>query len=479
MNISITLIIPIYNVEKYLNQCLDSIVEQTVPFDEVILINDGSTDQSLSICESYILRFKYFKLITQENKGLSAARNTGVCHAEGEYIMFLDSDDYLRPDTVMCLKRELLKSRQDAVYFDAAVQCEDGFSVREDVYDRSSICADGIEMNGWEFFVKSYPKKYVVSACMAVYRKRVIKDAVILFPEGVYYEDNYFSFAFMIQAQSVTHISKKLYQRRIRQDSIVTGAYSEKKFIDYIKVILLIWKEASIVIGGISLEQKMTLLRFISDHCSCAFDNFQLCMNRGIVLGDEAKDAFFKMFKEYETLTNLYDLDGRLENLALINQISMNLQRAALCYPENRSRGEKKRKRLAEEQKQLYKILLLELPLNKKAYKIGIYGMGSHTAGLLAIFESIVGEIACNLFFLDSYQESGIYRGKKVIHYKQIDGSFDMIIISSFLYEQEMIRNIRKVDKKIAIHTFYKTVKEDVFGGYENFLPWDVTGCKK
>ena len=99
-NITISIIIPIYNVERYLEECLESVVNQSDSFDEVLLINDGSTDNSLLICERYTSLYNNIKLINKINEGPSIARNIGMQYASGDYIMFLDSDDFLRLDSV-------------------------------------------------------------------------------------------------------------------------------------------------------------------------------------------------------------------------------------------------------------------------------------------------------------------------------------------------------------------------------------------
>lgn len=91
----VSVIIPVYNVEKYLARCLDSVVAQTYQNLEIILVNDGSTDASGEICRQYGQSDSRIRLFTQENQGLSAARNTGLDHMNGEYIVFVDSDDYI------------------------------------------------------------------------------------------------------------------------------------------------------------------------------------------------------------------------------------------------------------------------------------------------------------------------------------------------------------------------------------------------
>lgn len=94
---TISIIIPIYNAEQYLRRCLDSILAQTYPFKELILVDDGSKDCSGEICDVYALKDNRIKVFHNENVGASAARNFGICKASGDYISFIDSDDYLEP----------------------------------------------------------------------------------------------------------------------------------------------------------------------------------------------------------------------------------------------------------------------------------------------------------------------------------------------------------------------------------------------
>ena len=109
-SVLISLIIPVYNVEKYLRACLDSVLNQSYKNLEIILVNDGSTDSSRLICEEYKLRDSRIKLINQKNKGLSSARNVGIKAATGEYLSFVDSDDELRKDYVSYLYSLIKKS---------------------------------------------------------------------------------------------------------------------------------------------------------------------------------------------------------------------------------------------------------------------------------------------------------------------------------------------------------------------------------
>ena len=110
----VSLIIPVYNVEQYLKQCLESVKNQIYPNIEVILVNDGSTDNSLSICRYYAQENGWI-LVNQENSGLSAARNAGINQSTGEYIAFLDSDDWIEPDFIQNMIESVEKYDADIV----------------------------------------------------------------------------------------------------------------------------------------------------------------------------------------------------------------------------------------------------------------------------------------------------------------------------------------------------------------------------
>lgn len=465
-NVTITLVVPVYNVEKYLTQCLESIVAQSVPFDEVILVNDGSTDQSRLICERYVLKYKYIKLINQENKGLSAARNAGMHNAISEYILFLDSDDYLRSDTVVRLKDELRKFRQDAVYFDANIECEKGYEVSQNNFDRNMKGLVGILMSGETFFRKCYPQHYVVPVWLAVYRKEVIEAAKIYFPEGLYYEDVYFTFIFMMQAKRVTYILEKLYQRRYRANSIITSSYSERKFTNIIEIILLVW-EAVVRQKDIALPENKIFLKFINDYCGIGLEHRRLCKENNIILRNNAEKEFCVMVKKYELLIGRYCINDNIEYLSILNNIQSNLSNIVMYCSKYKIQTEKIIKKISGRRKQFYKRLLFDIPLNVEGRKIGIYGTGKHTEGFIAAYRDLIGEITCNLFFIDSYKNNGEYLNKNIIHYRQIDSSFDLIIISSFRYEQEMIENVRSISKRISVHTFYNILEEDVFSRWD------------
>lgn len=113
----VTVVVPIYNVEKYLDRCLNSIVHQTYKNLEILLVDDGSSDRCPEICEEWKRKDPRIKIIHKENAGLGMARNTGIENASGEYICFFDSDDYVEPQTIACSVAEAKKTNADVVVF--------------------------------------------------------------------------------------------------------------------------------------------------------------------------------------------------------------------------------------------------------------------------------------------------------------------------------------------------------------------------
>ena len=120
----VSIIVPVYNVEKYLRQCLDSVLNQTFQEFEAICINDGSTDSCAQILDEYAKKDSRIKVITQDNKGLSEARNTGLKHVQGDYVFFLDSDDSIHPQCLDICHSFIQKDNADMVSFHFSEQIE-------------------------------------------------------------------------------------------------------------------------------------------------------------------------------------------------------------------------------------------------------------------------------------------------------------------------------------------------------------------
>lgn len=225
-NIKISVIIPVYNTQKYLKKCLDSVLQQSLQDYEIICINDGSVDCSGEILKEYAANNDRIVLFTQTNQGLSAARNVGIKAARGEYIYFLDSDDYIEPDTLETAYHELETKRLDIVYFDMYAFGENGISQKavddkNRYYNRS--CTYPAVYSGHELLyalLKNHD--YSCPVGKQVIRRGFLMEQQIQFYQGIVHEDELYTFQTMILAARVAYIERVLHHRRLRPESIMT-----------------------------------------------------------------------------------------------------------------------------------------------------------------------------------------------------------------------------------------------------------------
>lgn len=228
-NKSVSIIVPVYNVEKYLEECLDSIINQTYIDLDIILVDDGSTDSSPDICERYAEKDNRIRVIHKENGGLSSSRNSGLDYAQGEYVYFLDSDDYLEKDAIDLLIKET-ENKPDIVFFDAKTFADEDYHGKINVSGYIRKCSY-CDATGHDMTIKLFNnKEFHYSVPLLLLKKAFIENNSLRFYEGIINEDMVFTFEAFIKAQSVKYLNKALYNRRLRPGSIVT---SKKLMLSY------------------------------------------------------------------------------------------------------------------------------------------------------------------------------------------------------------------------------------------------------
>lgn len=225
---AISVIIPIYNVEKYLPRCLDSVLAQSFKDLQIICVNDGSKDDSLNILNDYAQKDDRILIISQENKGLSGARNTGLDAAKGKYIFFLDADDYLHPQALETFYNIALKTDSPIVISNTfARHGKDKISMAKfDINNINySICSNPL--------IDLYAHRFVSAIVWnKLYKKEVIQN--FRFIEGIYYEDWPFTACLFSQLDNFAICKEKLYIYNTVSSSIVRSEFSVKKIKDYI-----------------------------------------------------------------------------------------------------------------------------------------------------------------------------------------------------------------------------------------------------
>lgn len=224
---SLSIIIPVYNVEAYLKQCLDSVLVDNSFTGQVICVDDGSKDGSLAILEQYAATYPNVEIISQPNSGLSVARNVGLYHAMGDYVFFLDSDDWIFPGSIGKIMSKI--DGEEVVYFNARVYYEEKQSFGGD------IAIPNIKnMDGQAYFAAIYDKPRnmpCVCVCGGFYRQSFLIENNLYFEPGIYHEDNYFTPQVLLKAQNVSSINVYVYAYRIRKGSI-TAHVTEKHIKD-------------------------------------------------------------------------------------------------------------------------------------------------------------------------------------------------------------------------------------------------------
>lgn len=227
-----SIIIPVYNVGSYLRECLDSVMHQTFQGWEAICVNDGSTDDSLAILGEYAAKDDRFKVINQTNGGLSAARNTGMDNASGEYIVFLDSDDWIEYNTLEILETHLQSPTSDLQPLD--VLCFSGHRYIEATrsFNPPDILADTAYTTGMDYYNgNALMQRDFAFVCVVLraYRRSFIAESNLRFKEGIYHEDNLFTPLACYYAGRVRQIPNILYNYRVRANSITDSNQSKRR----------------------------------------------------------------------------------------------------------------------------------------------------------------------------------------------------------------------------------------------------------
>lgn len=224
----ISVIIPVYNVEEYLCECVNSVINQTYKNLEIILIDDGSTDSSGKICDDYAKKDKRITVIHKKNEGPSKTRNIGLRNAKGEYIYFIDSDDYITEDAIESFVSTAKSNSADLVFFDSLCFSDDGSKVNQGYTIKETYRA----RSGYEVLTELHKNKdYHCSVCLLLIKHSLISDNNISFLESAYCsEDMLFTYQIYCSAKRAVQCKKTMHYRRYRPNSIVTSKKSERHF---------------------------------------------------------------------------------------------------------------------------------------------------------------------------------------------------------------------------------------------------------
>lgn len=225
----VSVIVPVYNVEKYIEKCLESLVNQTLEDIEIIIVNDGSKDDSDKIIKKYQEKYKNIVYLEKENGGLSDARNFGIPHAKGEYIAFLDSDDYIEYDMYEKMYNKAIENDSDYVECDFIWE-----------YPNKKVIDTGVAYNGNHEMLQ----KVRVVAWNKLIKREILEKTKIIFPKGYRYEDVEFTYKLIPHLKKVDFVKEPLVHY-IQRDGSISNVQNErtKEIFDVLENVLTYYKE--------------------------------------------------------------------------------------------------------------------------------------------------------------------------------------------------------------------------------------------
>lgn len=307
--VKISVVIPVYNVEKYLEDCLESILKQTLTDIEIICVNDGSKDNSLEILNKYARKDKRMTVISQENMGHAVATNRGIALAKGEYLFLMDSDDIIETNALELTYNKAIETDVDFVLFKAI----NYNNQNNEYYETKSYSMNEVYGRVKDSIfnyddVKDLIFTISVTPWSKLYKRKFIIENNIIFPEGLIFDDNIFFWEAFFNAKKIVFLNEFLFIRRFYSTSSTNNG--DLRFLDSIEINNLIWE---------------TFKKYchFNEHKNTLYNNKILSLyNRYTKIKEEYKDIFFlEMKKSYmELLDNEMLFNDLLENLTQNNK---------------------------------------------------------------------------------------------------------------------------------------------------------------
>lgn len=225
MKYKVSIVVPVYNGEKPIERCLNSLLKQTLKEIEIICVNDGSTDKTLKVLKKYAADYSNIKVVSQKNGGLSSARNTGIKNASSSYIMFCDGDDVFMPSMCERMVKAMDDERVDVVACGTKVK----YKAHSEIAG-SDVQYYRIKFIGRHYVNETITSKTDVSVCDKIFRKDLLEKYNICFPEGLNNEDYYFYNAYMSVARTIYFINKKMYSYVRHEGSIMSENFEQNSY---------------------------------------------------------------------------------------------------------------------------------------------------------------------------------------------------------------------------------------------------------
>lgn len=306
MNDLISIIVPVYKVEKEIDRCVDSLLKQTYKNIEIILVDDGSPDNCPELCDQYAKEDNRVCVIHKKNGGLSDARNSGLKAATGDYILYVDSDDYINLDSCEKFLKSTLGGKVDIIVGNAIMEKADAKELMVHTATPSGICYKSNE------FIKKAIKAYqwYAPAWLNMYRREFLLENDLFYKKGIYFEDMQMLPRVFLKANSITCMDEIFYHYVIREASITTSEKNKKKEMDSFQN-LKEWKQLFDSIQDIDLQKYLygMLIKCYLHECriygveNWNIDgmNFRFSFKYALTMKEKIKVLFFKLFPSVYT----------------------------------------------------------------------------------------------------------------------------------------------------------------------------------
>lgn len=416
----LSVIVPVYNTEEYLKECIDSILNQTLDLYEVIIVDDGSTDGSLDIINGYVENYSNVHAISQKNCGQGAARNMGLRIAKGEYIYFIDSDDILEKNALEHCYNLAYKNKLDMLIFESDIFGNIEVENMEQYMFHRRINRIGEVLNGVDFIEENYYKISLLNIPFTLYLREFLINNRLFFLEQTIYEDVDFYHRTIGCNPKMMIIDNIFYHRRYRQNSIMTSKVTETSIMNKINIY-----------DSVMINSSDTLMKL-----------YYMIGIRGIRKAlQECKKNKINLDKKniYGILKIIKNIDINICNLSILLDMQY-----CLYFIDDIS---KKENIYNEVHKHIYDIID-DLHVVKKLYDenqvIGIYGNSDDCKMFLDMIRKILGDFKCKFIYIQTTTDD-LDRRNGIYNIKEINNVYmDAIIIGSIFFEDQINDQINK-----------------------------------
>lgn len=445
MNEIVSIIIPVYNVADYLKECLDSVLNQTYKNFEIIIVNDGSTDNSKEIILKYKKNHPNISVIDQENQGLSEARNAGLRIAKGKYIYFLDSDDKIHDSLLEKCITIFKKYNVDLINF--------GYEsfIGKQVIKQNKILGDSIILSGYDFFKKSAEESlgHNFNVWSYMYKKDFLIKNKLKFVKGLIYEDSELFVRILMKNPKIYILNDHLYSYRLREDSITSAKHYSLNYLTSTNIIINTYK---------SFMKQVPELEDIFKKYMTHWTSVKLNVLKKLEFID--KDSLIHEIYDCIQLNKILNIDLNINSIEHLKEL-MNTYKNVLDSSIKAIMNSEMKKLTEIRNKKL-----INVPLNDEKSLVGIYGISNHTKNLLEYYNDNISKINARVILIDSFSNKTYNHefNAEVINVTDIkDYDFNCILISAFTCEDILYNNLINLGFNKKIFRLYNDNKKLLF----------------